>query len=135
LQPITGGPLRDALPAHVSVWLDGGHNPAAGEALADWLGGQPAPAVICGMTKHKDAAAFLKPLAEVSRLLYAVPIEAEPEAMPVDRLVAAAAAAGITVRPCASLLSVVEAAATAGARTILIGGSLYLAGRVLASEV
>jgi len=65
LQKITRGPLLQLLPRGCELWLDGGHNPAAGEVLAAWAKThQPKPVyVIAGMLKSKDSAGFFKPLA------------------------------------------------------------------------
>src|SRR5690606_12650036 len=73
LQRLTRGPLVDALPPETEIWLDGGHNPAAGEALArmaeTWRD-RPLGLVV-GMLDSKDLAAFLAPLARHARALRA----------------------------------------------------------------
>ena len=109
------------------LWLDGGHNPGAGEALASVLAGWGPTHLIVGMKQAKDTAEFLRPLLPHAASLWAV---AEPEqfsALPVEAIVAASggvARPGPTVRD--ALMSL-----DAGPGRVLICGSLYLAGEVL----
>src|SRR3546814_4105366 len=77
MQRLTDGPLTRLLPAASALWLDGGHNQAAGAAvataIADLRGGRPLH-LVCGMLANKDAAGFLAPLARQACSLTAVPI-------------------------------------------------------------
>jgi len=137
LQRLTGALARH-LPPGWSLWLDGGHNPSAGAALAAqataWTDA-PLDAV-CGMLKTKDAAGFLRPLAPHVRRMRTLAIPGEPNGLPADALAAAARAAGIAADPSpdlAAALDALTAAAPAPGR-ILICGSLYLAGAVLAAD-
>ncbi|MGE3933342.1 MAG: hypothetical protein AB7F67_08820 [Rhodospirillaceae bacterium] len=137
LQRLTGA-LARRLPPGWSLWLDGGHNPSAGAALAaqaaNWADA-PLDAV-CGMLKTKDAAGFLRPLAPHVRRMRTLAIPGEPNAIPADDLAAAARAAGLAADPSPGLpaaLDALTAAAPAPGR-ILICGSLYLAGTVLAVD-
>jgi dihydrofolate synthase/folylpolyglutamate synthase len=133
LQRLRSGPLVDAAGA-AELWLDGGHNPAAGVALAEALGRlRPRPLhLVCGMLNTKDIAGFLAPLAAGAQSLHGVDIPGEAATLSAEATVAAAEAAGFRARPAASVEAAVAeiAAADPGAR-ILICGSLYLAGRVL----
>ncbi|MEO1460576.1 MAG: bifunctional folylpolyglutamate synthase/dihydrofolate synthase, partial [Pseudomonadota bacterium] len=63
LQRLTSGPLVDALPEGVTLWLDGGHNPAAGAAIAAHLGDGAPLYLIAGMLDTKAAGDFARPLA------------------------------------------------------------------------
>lgn len=133
LQRLRQGPLPRALPEG-ELWLDGGHNPAAGQALAGALATMPARPthLICGMLRTKDVAGFLRPLAPLVAGLQAVSIPGETATLPAEQTQAAAEAAGIV----AALASSVEAALAAvaardPAARVLICGSLYLAGAVL----
>jgi dihydrofolate synthase/folylpolyglutamate synthase len=137
LQRLRHGPLLDSLPRGWQVWLDGGHNPAAGEVLgavaADWRD-QPLYLVV-GMLNTKDAAGFLAPLAPYARSLHAVTIPCEANPLPAEAIAAAARSVGIAAHEAAS----VEAAMRAiidGAEPgrVLICGSLHLAGVVLAEN-
>ena len=79
MQRLRRGPLFDIAPSGCELWLDGGHNPAAGEALARLLADMeerdPKPLhMICGMLNTKDISGYLSPLAGVAHHLYAVAI-------------------------------------------------------------
>ncbi len=137
LQRLRRGPLIEALPAGWELWLDGGHNDSAGEALAAWAATQrDLPLVlIFGMLTTKRATDFLAPLAAHAVSLYAVPIPGEPAALDAEAASAIARAAGISyAQPATSpraALSALSAVTPAPCR-VLICGSLYLAGSVLA---
>ena len=95
LQRLRHGPLVEAAGA-AELWLDGGHNPAAGIALAEALGRlRPRPLhLVCGMLNTKDVAGFLAPLAVCAEDLAGVDIPGEAATLRADQTVAAAAAAG-----------------------------------------
>jgi dihydrofolate synthase/folylpolyglutamate synthase len=132
LQRLTRGPAVDALPTGSELWLDGGHNPAAGEALASSMAADPRPLhLIVGMLGTKDLRAFLRPLASVAASLTAVPIPGEPAARPPEEVAAAAAELGLAAAVRPSPEAAVAALPAAPSR-VLICGSLYLAGDVLA---
>jgi len=138
LQRLSSGPLVDLLPAAWSLWLDGGHNAAAGEALATWAaeGGQPLH-LIYGMLNTKAAEDFLRPLAPYVRSLQAVAIPGEPNSLDPEAAAAHARACGIEAFPRQSVREAMQAAvsnAESGSARVLICGSLYLAGRVLADN-
>lgn len=133
LQWLRRGPLV-ASAGEAELWLDGGHNPAAGEALAEALGRLPARPLhlVCGMLATKDVEGFLRPLAPLAVDLTAVPVPGEPATLPADGTAAAARAVGITAEPAASFAEAVASVASRDPRSrILVCGSLYLAGRVL----
>ncbi|MEI4485005.1 folylpolyglutamate synthase/dihydrofolate synthase family protein [Frigidibacter sp. MR17.14] len=133
MQRLKSGPLVTAA-AGTELWLDGGHNPAAGEALAATLARMPARAthLVVGMLNTKDIAGYLRPLAGRAESLTAVSIPGEANTLPAEVTAEAAAAAGIAARTAASVQEAVAriAAEDPGAR-ILICGSLYLAGAIL----
>ena len=133
LQRLRHGPLVDAA-GPAELWLDGGHNPAAGAALAEALGRlPPRPThLVCGMLRTKDVAGYLRPLAARAAHLHAVSIPGEAATLTAEDTLAAARAAGIPAEAAPSPEAAVAAIAAAhsGAR-ILICGSLYLAGHVL----
>ncbi|ABC24225.1 folylpolyglutamate synthetase [Rhodospirillum rubrum F11] len=143
LQRLDSGPLVERLAPGTTLWLDGGHNPHAGRALAAALGDDASGPldVICGMLDTKDAGGFLGALAPLVRRLrcVAVPDGQTGAGLAPDALAGHARAAGIAdARSCAS---VAEALTDLGAGTtpppaarILICGSLYLAGTVLAEN-
>jgi dihydrofolate synthase/folylpolyglutamate synthase len=133
LQRLRRGPLVEEA-GSAELWLDGGHNPAAGLALAEALGRlAPRPLhLVVGMLRTKDVEGFLRPLAAVAASLRGVEIEGEPATLSAAETVAAARAAGLAASPAPDLETAVRgiAAAAPDAR-VLICGSLYLAGRVL----
>ncbi|GAB3448849.1 bifunctional folylpolyglutamate synthase/dihydrofolate synthase [Insolitispirillum peregrinum] len=140
MQRLTRGPLVDALPAGWELWLDGAHNPQAGAMLAGFLprwADQPLD-MIMGMMGPKDAEGFFRPLAAQVDRLRAVPVPQEPNAKSPELVATAGQQAGIAdVAVCDSVTAALEALRqTAGdsPRRVLICGSLYLAGTVLADN-
>ncbi|MCP1167478.1 bifunctional folylpolyglutamate synthase/dihydrofolate synthase, partial [Limimaricola sp. ASW11-118] len=130
----TQGPLVD-LAGGAELWLDGGHNPAAGAALARSLGELPARPthLVCGMLNTKDIAGYLRPLAGAAQALHAVSIPDEANTVPAAETARAARAAGFeTVTQAGDVAQAIgEITAQAPSPRILICGSLYLAGHVL----
>lgn len=140
MQRLTSGELLALGPQGSEIWLDGGHNAEGGRVAAAALGDLeervPRPlVVIAGMMANKDAQAFLANFAGLTRHIIAVPIPDTENAMPVDRLADAVRSLGMRVE----IAPGIEAALRALSRLaydlpprILITGSLYLAGHVLA---
>lgn len=133
MQRLQTGPLVDAA-AHCELWLDGGHNPAGGQAVAATLARMPKKPthLVVGMLNTKDIAGYMRPIAAAASSLTAVSIPGEPNTLTADETQRAALAAGIDADTAESVLQAVQsiAAREPGAR-ILICGSLYLAGSVL----
>ena len=126
------------LPAGAEIWLDGGHNPAAGAALAAHMATlaarRDAPLqLICGMLETKDPAAFLAPFAGLDPMVQGVTIAGTAASRPGASVAEAAASAGLRAAAAADLTAALKAAAKAGGESprVLICGSLYLAGEVL----
>ncbi len=141
LQHLTRGPLVEGLPQGWELWLDGGHNPAAGEVLAAAASTWPDQPLhlIVGMLNTKDAAGFLAPLASHASTLYAVTIPGEENPLPAATIAAAAGSVGLPAqeaRSVAAALSAIIAAITTDPTParVLICGSLHLAGTVLAEN-
>ncbi|MGV2981810.1 bifunctional folylpolyglutamate synthase/dihydrofolate synthase [Camelimonas sp. ID_303_24] len=142
MQRLREGRLPSLAPAGAEIWLDGGHNPDGGRAiaaaLADLEERSPAPLVmIVGMLGTKDGEGFLAPFAGLARDVIAVPIPGQMAARPAAEVAQLALAAGMRAETATS----VEAALIATSRRvwarpprILIAGSLYLAGEVLAAN-
>ena len=133
MEHLTKGALVDlAHPAE--LWLDGGHNPAAGRALAATLVAQsPRPThLICGMLNTKDIAGYLAPLAAIAQSLTAVSIPGEMNTIPAAQTAQVAADVGLSASTADSIQDAIAAIneKSPNAR-ILICGSLYLAGHVL----
>ncbi len=138
LQRLDAGPLADRLGAAWELWLDGGHNAAAGAALAAavptlWPG-RPLY-LILGMLNTKPPRDFLAPLAPLARAVWTVAIPGEANAIPAQDLAAAARTLDLEAHPAAGVGEAVAAiAARPDPGAVLICGSLYLAGGVLATE-
>ena len=139
LQRLGSGRLPALVPEGGELWLDGAHNPEGGRAVAaavaDIEERVARPLVlIVGMLATKDVEGFLRNFAGLARRLVAVPIHQE-KALGADAIAAAARAVGIP----ADVADGIEPALAGIARLdlatpprILITGSLYLAGEVLA---
>lgn len=136
MQQLMHGKLARRLPAGWELWLDGAHNQAGGEALAamarEWRA-RPLH-LIFGMLNSHDARAFLRPLAPYVVKLEGIAIPGEKNALSAKEAADAARAVGIGSQPRASIAEAVEASAIGAAGRVLICGSLYLAGRVLAEN-
>ena len=139
LQRLDGGRLRALLPPGAELWVDGGHNPAAGVALAAWCAERAGLAplhLVIGMLDTKDARGFLAPLASRVAGAVTVTVAGEPAALSAEDVAAAAMAAGIEAHTAPSLEAALAAVAAASERAprVLICGSLYLAGQALAAN-
>ncbi len=133
MQRLRKGPLVQSAPG-VELWLDGGHNPAAGKALAATLARMPARPThaICGMLNTKDIGGYLRPLAPHLASLHAVSIPGEAATLPAEATSDAALAEGIAARTAPDVATALAGiAAQAPEARVLICGSLYLAGSVL----
>jgi len=133
MQRLTSGPLID-IAGQAELWLDGGHNPSAGIALADVLAGMPnrPTHLICGMLNTKDIAGYLRPLAARVASLHAVSIPGEANTLPAEVTARVAREVGMQAFEAqdvaAALRDILKADPFA---RVLICGSLYLAGGVL----
>lgn len=128
LQRLEQGPLTDLLPAHTPCWLDGGHNPSAGEALAAYfLARKPEIHLVLGMLTNKDPLALIKPLAGMLTSITAVPVP-DHEWHPAQDFRHAQAPAP---HAAASVAEALSGLAVMPGDIVLIAGSLYLAGAVL----
>jgi dihydrofolate synthase/folylpolyglutamate synthase len=133
MQRLATGPLIDAAPK-AELWLDGGHNPAAGIALAEALDRLPnrPTYMICGMLNTKDVGGYLKPLARHAERLYAVSIPDAQATLPASATAETAREVGMEALEAQSVLAAVkEIVSAAPEARILICGSLYLAGHIL----
>lgn len=133
MQRLRQGPLVDLAP-QVELWLDGGHNPAGGEAVAATLARMPRREthLICGMLNTKDVTGYMRPLAPQVTRLHAVSIPGEKNTLPADATRDAAVAVGMDAVTAGSVVEALSGiAATSPEARVLICGSLYLAGTVL----
>ena len=133
MQRLSQGPLFDVAP-NAELWLDGGHNPAAGKAIAATLDRLPKRPthLICGMLNTKDITGYLQPVARHAESLTAVSIPGEANTLPAETTAEAAAKVGMAAFTAESvseaLTAIMEQDPSA---RVLICGSLYLAGNVL----
>ncbi|MDX1786179.1 MAG: folylpolyglutamate synthase/dihydrofolate synthase family protein [Roseovarius sp.] len=133
MQHLRHGTLAEAAP-DAELWLDGGHNAAAGIALGRHLASLPKRPthLICGMLNTKDVGGYLRPLAAQAASLTAVAIPGEANTLPAEATAEAARQAGMPTSTAASLREALAAIVASEPRArILICGSLYLAGHVL----
>lgn len=136
LEHLRGGKLVTQA-GFAELWLDGGHNKAAGIALAEALQRLPEKALylICGMLNTKDVTSYLRPLSEHAQHLFGVSIPGETATLTAQDTVEAAKRVGLSATPSPSIeFAINEIIRVAPEARILICGSLYLAGHVLRSN-
>ena len=138
LQELAPGPLTAIIPGTECI-LDGGHNPDAARVIAAELANRPVLNVVVGMLANRGIEDFLAPLAPHIDRLWAIPIPGHDHHSP-ETICRAARALGIgTAIPADDIRKALESVSATLARdsddrpqTVLITGSLYLAGKVLA---
>ena len=140
MQRLTNGHLNELLPIEAELWLDGGHNGPAGVVLAQTLkdlnAKNPKPLImIWGMLNTKHPGAFIANFKGVAERVITIAIPGEANTIPADALALSANQIGIAALPATSLEKALEQAAVLHpAPRIIICGSLYLAGHVLAAQ-
>lgn len=143
MQRLRTGPLSDLLPPGTELWLDGAHNAMAGEALAEALKLlPPRPTwLVAGMLNTKDAAGFLRPLAPGLQGARCISIPGEANSLSAGELTQAARSVGLAAEPAGSaaaamrqIAQAIRADAESAPARVIIAGSLYLAGRILAEN-
>ncbi len=134
LQPLPPGPLVARLPPGFEVWLDGGHNIDAAEALARSLPrlvrGRPLYLVV-GMLANKDLEGFLEPLLPLAQSLALVPLPEDHRGHDPHTAAARLNARGLSACAFADVATALAALADQPPGLVLVCGSLYLAGAVL----
>jgi len=146
LQHLKTGSLANRLRRQQELWLDGGHNEAAAVAIAGWLDAEAKTPLhlVMGMLNSKDPAAFLEKLKPYVTSLRTVAIPGEEASLGADELAALAMGLGISASPSDSVSQALDEIARTedgpwdgpgnGEGRVLIAGSLYLAGKVLAEN-
>jgi dihydrofolate synthase/folylpolyglutamate synthase len=141
MQRLTQGPLLRLVPEGSEIWLDGAHNIDGGRAIAAALAdleervSRPLVLVV-GMLANKDYEGFLANFAGLARNVIAVPIQ-QASAVPADVVAAAATRAGMPAGAADGIDSALAGIARLNLESpprILITGSLYLAGEILAAN-
>lgn len=139
---LNGGALAQIAGDMTEIWLDGGHNPAAGAVLGQFLAEleerSPKPTfLIVGMMQRKDVEGFISPFHDLAREVLTVPIRDNPiGSLTTGDLADRISRAGLPVCEATSVLDALRQiiAIEPGEKRILICGSLYLAGAVLAFD-
>ncbi|MER8706793.1 folylpolyglutamate synthase/dihydrofolate synthase family protein [Mesorhizobium sp. M0323] len=142
MQKLPQGRLSELAPKGADIWLDGGHNPGAGvvvaEALAEQEEKNPRPLfLISGMINTKDQSGYFRAFKGLVRHVYTVPVSLSDAGVPNDELATRAIGAGLSAEPVSSVanaLMLLRDTWNGPPPRILIGGSLYLAGAVLAEN-
>ena len=144
LQRLTDGALLRLAPRGSEIWVDGGHNPGAGQVIAETMANfeerEPRPLfLVTGMINTKDPVGYFEPFGGLAERVFTVPIRGSDAGLDPVALADDAARAGLEAQP---LSTVADALAEIARITeedevpprILIGGSLYLVGDVLADN-
>jgi dihydrofolate synthase/folylpolyglutamate synthase len=146
LQRLHKGPLIEAAPKGAEIWLDGGHNPHGGAAVAQAMADLEERAskplyLISGMLKTKDAVGYFLPFRGLAKHVTTIGIPGEAASLGAGALYDAVREAGLEASPADDLTdAMMQVSAWSRAREeegpprILICGSLYLAGKVLANN-
>ncbi|WP_173935207.1 folylpolyglutamate synthase/dihydrofolate synthase family protein [Chelativorans sp. Marseille-P2723] len=143
MQSLPDGHLVALAPEGAEIWVDGGHNPAAGAAVAEALAEaeekHPRPLfLISGMLNTKDQTGYFRAFEGIARHVYTVPVKNSDAGVPNVELAARALEAGLSAEPVHSVSNALQLLATTWSEDvpprILIGGSLYLVGEVLAEN-
>ena len=140
MQRLSNGHLNELIPLEAELWLDGGHNGPAGVVLAQTLkdmnAKNPKPMVmIWGMLNTKHPSAFIANFKGIVERIITIAIPGEINTIAADELAMIAQTDGLTASSALSLEKAMEqAAVTHPAPRIVICGSLYLAGHVLAAQ-
>lgn len=138
LQRLGPGALHALTFPNSELWLDGGHNPSAAQALAGAMAEleERVPCslhLIIGMMSNKDAAAFLAPFAGLTEFVATVAIPGQPNAYTADELSTMARHQSLFAEPARDLEDAfnLSRSVAQGPVRILMTGSLYFAGKVL----
>lgn len=143
MQRLTSGALFARATPGAEIWIDGGHNPGAGtvvaEAIAEMEDRVPRPLVlVAGMLNTKEPVGFFEAFAGMARQVFTVPIVSSDAGMSADDLASAAEEAGLEAEPVGSVAEAIDLVSrTWDGETpprILVCGSLYLVGEVLAAS-
>ncbi len=144
MQKLDKGRLIGFAPKGSEIWLDGGHNPGAGAVIAEALAEREDKIerplfMITGMINTKDATGYFRAFHDMVRHVFTVPVTNSEAGVPPEKLALMAEDAGLSAEPVASVENALRLLgddwdAKERAPRILIGGSLYLAGQVLAEN-
>ncbi|WP_338721604.1 folylpolyglutamate synthase/dihydrofolate synthase family protein [Devosia sp. XK-2] len=137
MQPIREGKLRALLPPGHEFWLDGGHNPHGAAALARTIAAMPPKplVLIMGMMNTRAPEDFLEAFRDLyPAQILTLTIPGEENAHRAEDIAARARAHRFPAKASRSVVSALKAAAKMENARVLVCGSLYLAGDVLAKN-
>jgi dihydrofolate synthase/folylpolyglutamate synthase len=125
---LIAGPVTSLLPSDAEIWIDGGHNVSAGLALAKYFADHEAGSIdlVVGMLSNKDPSAIITPLKDKLASLTVVPVPGH-ESHGLEDYPAVEAA----ITEASDVMAALKAISLGAGKTVLIVGSLYLAGAVL----
>jgi dihydrofolate synthase/folylpolyglutamate synthase len=125
---LIAGPITHLLPSDAEVWVDGGHNVSAGLALAKYFADYEAGSIdlVIGMLSNKDPDAIIAPLHEKLASVTVIPVPGH-ESHALDDYPDAAA----PMTEAGDIAAALQSLSLGAGKTVLIAGSLYLAGEVL----
>ena len=136
MQRLGAGPLTARLGADSELWLDGAHNPSAARPLAHALRGiargRPVT-LVTGMLANKNADGVLRILAPSIDRVMTIPVPSHPHHSP-ETLAITAQGFGLPADTAPSLSAALDQASAMGPAVVLVAGSLYLAGELLAAN-
>ncbi len=144
LQRLTEGRLAAIAPNGAEIWVDGGHNPGAGQVIAETMANledrEPRPLfLVIGMINTKDPVGYFNAFKGLAEQIFTVPIRGSDAGIDAVALADDAASAGFKTSPVSSVAEALAEISDIFADSdevprILIGGSLYLVGDVLADN-
>jgi dihydrofolate synthase/folylpolyglutamate synthase len=144
LQRLASGRLTELAPEGAELWLDGGHNPGAGTVIAEAMAAQEERLarplfLVTGMINTKDQTGYFRAFEGMARHVFTVPVRMSEAGVPADELAIRATEAGLSAEPVASVENALKLLRDTWDDNetpprILISGSLYLAGEVLAAN-
>ncbi|ATW05110.1 bifunctional folylpolyglutamate synthase/dihydrofolate synthase [Sphingorhabdus sp. YGSMI21] len=125
---LIAGPVTHLLPSDAEVWVDGGHNVSAGLALAKYFADYEAGSInlVIGMLSNKDPAAIIAPLHEKLASVTVIPVPGHE-----SHTLADYPEAGAPMTEASDVTAALRSLSNGSGKTVLIAGSLYLAGEVL----
>ncbi len=140
LERLPAGAITAAFAPNTVIWIDGGHNPAAGEVIAAELLRQNAGVsrrflLVCGMINTKEPVGYFRPFTKLETQVITVPVAMSEAGIPPDELAASARNAGLNASSALSLedgiCQVAETAEQSPELEVIFCGSLYMVGEVL----
>lgn len=129
MQNITDSPFGRLLPTGSELWLDGGHNPAAADVIAQSFKKEKIT-LICGMLKNKNAAEYLRILKPITKELFGINIDGE-DSHSAEDIIAFANQINLKAYTAKNTKTALEQISKNKPVKVLICGSLYLAGQIL----